>query len=152
MTFLILHSTFQFLSFILFSGAKNNYSSLFSKDLLFRALRISFSRVHAQWCPTLCDPMDHSLPGSSVRGISQARILEWFAISSCGESFQPGIKPVSPTSPALAGRFFTTEPRGKPQGFPINYKMEIFLSWHSSQFPYVNNPSNLKYTCNTFLV
>ena len=35
----------------------------------------------AQSCPTLCDPMDCSPPGSSVRGISQARILEWVAIS-----------------------------------------------------------------------
>ena len=32
-------------------------------------------------CSTLCDPMDYSLPGSSVHGISQARILEWVAIS-----------------------------------------------------------------------
>ena len=31
----------------------------------------------AQSCPTLCDPMDCSLPGSSVHGILQARILEW---------------------------------------------------------------------------
>ena len=31
----------------------------------------------AQLCPTLCYPMDHSLPGSSVHGIFQARVLEW---------------------------------------------------------------------------
>ena len=31
----------------------------------------------ATLCPTLCDPMGCSLPGSSVHGISQARILEW---------------------------------------------------------------------------
>ena len=31
----------------------------------------------AQLCPTLCDPMDCSLPGSSVHGILQARVLEW---------------------------------------------------------------------------
>ena len=36
----------------------------------------------AQSCPTLCDPMDHSPPGSSVHGIFQARILEWVAVSS----------------------------------------------------------------------
>ena len=36
-----------------------------------------------QSCPTPCDPMDCSLPGSSVRGISQAGILEWVAIPSC---------------------------------------------------------------------
>ena len=35
----------------------------------------------AQSCPTLCDPMDCSPPGFSVHGISQARILEWVAIS-----------------------------------------------------------------------
>ena len=35
----------------------------------------------AQLCPTLCDPMDYSLPGSSLHGILQARILEWVAIS-----------------------------------------------------------------------
>ena len=35
----------------------------------------------AQSCPTLCDPMDGSPPGSSVHGILQARILEWVAIS-----------------------------------------------------------------------
>ena len=34
-----------------------------------------------QWCLTLRDPMDHGLPGSSVLGIPQARILEWVAIS-----------------------------------------------------------------------
>ena len=33
-----------------------------------------------QLCPTLCDPMDCSPPGSSVHGIPQARILEWVAI------------------------------------------------------------------------
>ena len=35
----------------------------------------------AQSCPTLCDPMDCSLPGSSVHGIFQARVLQWVAIS-----------------------------------------------------------------------
>ena len=35
----------------------------------------------AQSCPTLSDPMDHSLPGSSVHGIFQARVLEWGAIT-----------------------------------------------------------------------
>ena len=35
----------------------------------------------AQLCPTLSDPMDGSLPGSSIHGISQARVLEWGAIA-----------------------------------------------------------------------
>ena len=43
----------------------------------------------AQPCPTLCDPMDCSPPGSSDHGISQARILEWAAISYSQGSSQP---------------------------------------------------------------
>ena len=62
-----------------------------------------------QACRTLCDPMDCSPPGSSVRGVLQARILEWVAMpSSSGSSWPPGIEPMSLTFPALAGVFFTT--------------------------------------------
>ena len=46
-----------------------------------KLLHISLRCVHAQRCPTLCDPMYCSPPGSSVHGIFQARILEWIAIS-----------------------------------------------------------------------
>ena len=55
-----------------------------------------------QSCPTLCDPVDHSPPGSSLHGILQARILEWVAMpsSSKGPS-HPGIEPASLASPAL---------------------------------------------------
>ena len=42
-----------------------------------------------QSCPTLRDPMDCSLPGSSVCGILQAKILEWVAMPSSRGSFQP---------------------------------------------------------------
>ena len=42
-----------------------------------------------QSCPTLCDPMDCSLPGSSVHGIFQATVLEWIAISFSRGSSQP---------------------------------------------------------------
>ena len=44
-------------------------------------MRISCVCLVAQSCPTLCDPMDCSLPGSSAHGIFQARILVWVAIS-----------------------------------------------------------------------
>ena len=60
--------------------------------------------VHAQFCPALCDPMDCSLPGQSLCGISQARILEWSTISYYRGSSQPSNQT---TSPALAGKFFT---------------------------------------------
>ena len=43
----------------------------------------------AQSCPTPSDPMDCSLPGSSVHGIFQARVLEWDAIAFSSQSHQP---------------------------------------------------------------
>ena len=42
-----------------------------------------------QWCPTLCNPMDCSPPGSSLHGVFQARILGWVAISFSRGSSQP---------------------------------------------------------------
>ena len=44
-------------------------------------MKVKSEREFAQPCPTLRDPMDHSLPGCSVHGISQARALEWAAIA-----------------------------------------------------------------------
>ena len=58
------------------------------------------------------NPMDCSLPGSFVHEISQARILERVPIS-----FSRDLLPdseIKPVSPALAGRFFSAEPPGKP--------------------------------------
>ena len=58
----------------------------------------------AQSCPTLCNPMDCSLPDSSVDRLLQARILEWVAISSSrGSSLPRDQTQVS----CIAGRFFT---------------------------------------------
>ena len=45
-----------------------------------------------QLCLTLCEPMDHSLPGSSVPGILQARILEWIAVPSSRGSSQSRVR------------------------------------------------------------
>ena len=53
--------------------------------------------------------MTPSPPGSSVRGTSQARMLEWVAIS---------LSRIEPECPALAGGFFTAEPPGKPGEIP----------------------------------
>ena len=61
-----------------------------------------------QSCPTLCDPMYHSPPGSSVHGILQARILEWVAKPSSRGSSHREIKPAFLKSPALVAGFFTT--------------------------------------------
>ena len=57
-----------------------------------------------------CNTVNCSPPGSSVHGISQARILEWVAFPSPEDLPDPEIEP---TSPALAGGFFTNEPSGE---------------------------------------
>ena len=59
-------------------------------------------------CVLLCDPMDHSLPGSSVHETLQARILEWVAISFSRDWSPPRDWTWFSYSPALAVRFFTT--------------------------------------------
>ena len=57
-----------------------------------------------QSCPTLCNPMDCSPPGSSVYGILQARIREWVAMPSSKGSSQPRDQT---QASLIAGRFFT---------------------------------------------
>ena len=68
----------------------------------------------AQLCPTLCDPMDYSPPGSAVHGIFQAKILEWVDISFLKDLPDPGIVPVSFMSPALQVNSLPLAPPGKP--------------------------------------
>ena len=64
--------------------------------------------VCAQLCLTLYNPLDCSPPGSSVHEISQSGL----PFPTPGDLPDPGIKPWSLTSPALAGGFFITAPPG----------------------------------------
>ena len=66
----------------------------------------------AQSCPTLCDPMGYSPPGSSAMGILQARILELVAMPSSGDLPNPEIELRSPT---LQAESLPSEPPGKPK-------------------------------------
>ena len=50
---------------------------------LLQFMKVKRESEVAQSCPTLSDPMDCSLPGSSIHGIFQARVLEWGALSTC---------------------------------------------------------------------
>ena len=70
----------------------------------------------AQLCPTLCDPVDCSPPGSSVHGILQARVLEWVAISFSRGSFQP--RDWTQVS-RIAGRCFNLKCLFLPPSFPF---------------------------------
>ena len=48
---------------------------------LLQCMKVKSESKVAQLCPTLCNPMDCSLPGSSIHGIFQAKVLEWGAIA-----------------------------------------------------------------------
>ena len=81
-------------------------------------------------CSTLCDLMDYSLPGSSVHGISLARILEWIAMSPSRGSSQPKDQTrVSCIVFNCTAGFFTPEPPRKP--LFINYlHLNLCLNLH----------------------
>ena len=51
------------------------------RHFLLQCMKVKSESEVAQSCPTLCDPTDCSLPGSSIHGIFQARVLEWVAIA-----------------------------------------------------------------------
>ena len=77
----------------------------------------------------LCNAMDYSLPGSSVLGILQARILEWVDISFSRDLPDPGIEPVCTASPALQVISLPAEPQGKPKNTGVgglSFLQQIF--------------------------
>ena len=87
----------------------------------------------SQLCLTLCDPMDCSLPGSSVHGILQDRILEWVATPFSRESSQSRIEP---RSLALQMDSLLFEPPGKPKNIGVgslSLLQGIFLTQGSNQ-------------------
>ena len=78
----------------------------------------------AQSCPTLCNPMDCSLPRfSSIHGIFQARLLEWVAISFSRVSSQPRIEP---GSPALQADALPSEPPGKSPRNSLLFSKDVY--------------------------
>ena len=66
-------------------------------------------RQVTQSCLTLCDPVDYSLPGSSVHGISLARMLEWLLFPYLGDLSESKMEP---RSPALANGFLPLSHQG----------------------------------------
>ena len=86
----------------------------------------------AQLYLTLCDPMDCNLPGASVHGILQARILERVAMPPPGDLPNLGIKP---RSPALQTDSLSSEPPGKPKNTgmgSLSLLQGIFLTQESN--------------------
>ena len=90
----------------------------------------------AQSCPTFCDLMDCSPPGSSVHGILQAKILEWVAISfSRGPSQPRNWTCIS----CIASESFTAEPPGKSLESQTGFQKTGFPVYFSTQNEYVES-------------
>ena len=90
---------------------------------------LSFMKVKvAQSCLTFCDPMDRSIPGFSVLGILQARILKWVAVPFSRGSSQPRYQTqVS----CIEGDSLPSEPPGKPKNTRVSslsLLQEIFMT------------------------
>ena len=111
----------------------------------------------AQSCPTLCDPMDCSPPGSSVHGVLQARTLEWAAIPiSRGSSpprgqaqgscmaggfftacpYCPHIRHPAPHSPSPAAGFSGPDTQGQALG----WLRPLLAAWPSAPAPALASP------------
>ena len=87
-------------------------SGNYNRDSHFHVLASALS------CLILCDPVDYSAPGSSVRGILQARILEWVAIPSCRGSSQA--RDQTQVSGTARG-FFTVWATREALSFPMDH-------------------------------
>ena len=79
-----------------------------------------------QLCPTLCDPIVYSPPGSSVHGVLEARILDWVAMPSSSVSFRCRDWTHISMSPALADGFFTSHATW--EALVWRYRPLLFLS------------------------
>ena len=98
-------------------------------------------------------PMNCNPPGLSVRGMFQARILGWVAISSFRESSNPGMEPMSPVSPALQADSLLLSHWGGPgeadsQSFQRHFSKHLIFTffrkqrlWESSYHSCVCSPS-----------
>ena len=91
----------------------------------------------AEFCPTLCDPMDCSSSGSPVHRVSQARMLEWVAVSYSRGPSWPGDQAWVPCGSCTGRRVLTTVPPGEPSpgywpeflmGIVVGFGVSVMLS------------------------
>ena len=97
------------------------------KDIIIHIVLFILCAKLLQSCLTPYDPMDCSPPRSSVHGILEARLVKWVAMPFSSDLPNPGIKPVSLTSPALADSSPLASPR-KPRFILVDTKIVGQLS------------------------
>ena len=101
--------------------------------MLLKWSEVNWSEV-AQSCPTLCDPMDWSPPGSSVHGIFQARVLEWGAIAFSGETLllipiSHHIYKVHIHLPLLSPTYCQSKKKKKKKCHTNQYQRKVKIHW-----------------------
>ena len=111
---------------------------------LLQCVKVKSESEVAQSCPTLNDPMDCSLPGSSVHGIFQARVLEWGAIAYCklnkqGDNIQPwrtpfpiwnqSVVPCAVLTDASWPAYRILRRQVRWSGIPISFRIFHSLLW-----------------------
>ena len=87
------------------SSKEHNEENMYRKQM---------KRLVTQLCSTLCNTIDCSPPALLSTEFSRQEYWNGFLSPSPGDLPGPGIEPQSPASPALAGKFFTAKPPGKP--------------------------------------
>ena len=90
-----------------------------------------------QSCPILCDPVDCSLPGSSVHGFSRQEYWSGLPCPPPGDLPEPGMEPTSLMLPTLAGGFSTTSATWEPSmnmGVQISFQDSNFKKCHIFMF------------------
>ena len=93
---------------------------------LLQCMKVKRESEVTQSCPTLRDPMDFSLPGSSVRGIFQARVLEWVAIAFSLKVTTLSLSFVSAPAPSC---------KALPPFVPSLEQRPLFSSWRAPLCP-----------------
>ena len=109
-------------------------------------------RIFTLFClvAVMSDPWNlihYNLPGSSIHGISQARILEWVAISSSMVSSWPRDWTHVSCVSCITIRFFTTEPLRKPPYINIYIYRNIYMQIHVCTAAYISISHTYMYLC-----
>ena len=104
---------------------------------LLQCMKVKRESEVAQLCLTLCDPMDCSLPGSSVHGIFQASVLEWGAIS-----FSEGIRSVQFSSVAQSCLTLCDPMNCSMPSHPVHHQLPEFTQTHVNRVSDAIPPSH----------
>ena len=104
---------------------------------LLQCMKVKSESEVVQSCPTLSDPMDYSLPGSSVHGICQARVLEWGAIVFSGNMYITICEIDHQSKFSAWNRALKAGALGQPWGMRCGGRWEGGLGWGTHVHPWL---------------